>query len=469
MAGTSRALTLKLLADIDNFTKNINKADNEVTSFGDKIKSFAKVAAAAFAVAGGVAIRFGVDAVKSASDLSETIAKTGEIFGDSAKEVEAFAATAAKRLGQTKQQALDAASTFAIFGRSAGLAGKDLVKFSTDFTSLASDLASFNNTSPEDAINAIGSALRGEAEPLRRYGVLLDDASLRQAALELGIISTTKNALTPQQKVLAAQALIYKQTALAQGDFERTSDGLANQQRILAAQIENVKTTIGTALLPVVLEMTTFFAKNVLPLIEQLGNAFASDGPYSFKSKMSAVVEAIKAVVLPAFNGLVAGFNLIRDAIQRNSDKLEPFFTLIKGIAGFIATILAPALSQTLGLAFKVVGTVISTVINQFSNFLSILTSIFNAIKRIVDFVRGAGDVLGGLLGFNNSSAPSSIPSGPRFSGGYSGQAVNYNNNITVNGAIDPIGTARSISNVLSNAATSTGSFNNLGTSLAYA
>lgn len=449
MAGTSRALTLKLLADIDNFTKNINKADNEVTSFGDKIKGFAKVAAAAFAVAGGVAIRFGVDAVKSASDLSETIAKTGEIFGDSAKEVEAFAATAAKRLGQTKQQALDAASTFAIFGRSAGLSGKELVKFSTDFTSLASDLASFNNTSPEDAINAIGSALRGEAEPLRRYGVLLDDASLRQAALELGIISTTKNALTPQQKVLAAQSLIYKQTALAQGDFERTSEGLANQQRILAAQIENVKTTIGTALLPIVLEMTTFFATNVLPIIEQLGNAFASDGEGSFKSKMSAVVEAIKAVVLPAFNGLVAGFDLIRDAIERNSDKLAPFFTLIKNIAGFIVAYLAPAISQTLGVAFKVVGTVISTVIDQFSNFLATLTSIFNAIKRIVDFVKNAGSAVGNLFGFNNSSAPSSAPSAPIMSGGYSGQAINYSNNITVNGAIDSESTARQIVDVL--------------------
>ena len=449
MAGTSRALTLKLLADIDNFTKNINKADNEVTSFGDKIKSFAKVAAAAFAVAGGVAIRFGVDAVKSASDLSETIAKTGEIFGDSAKEVEAFAATAAKRLGQTKQQALDAASTFAIFGRSAGLSGKELVKFSTDFTGLASDLASFNNTSPEDAINAIGSALRGEAEPLRRYGVLLDDASLRQAALELGIISTTKNALTPQQKVLAAQALIYKQTALAQGDFERTSEGLANQQRILAAQIENVKTTIGTALLPIVLQMTTFFATNVLPIIEQLGNAFASDGEGSFKSKMSAVVEAIKSVVLPAFNGLVAGFDLIRDAIERNSEKLAPFFNLIKNIAGFIVAYLAPAISQTLGVAFKVVGTIISTVIDQFANFLATLTSIFNAIKRIVDFVKGAGSAVGNLLGFNNSSSPSSVPSAPMTSRGYSGQAVNYNNNITVNGAIDSESSARQIVDIL--------------------
>jgi len=453
MAGTSRALTLKLLADIDNFTKNINKADNEVTSFGDKIKSFAKVAAAAFAVAGGVAVRFGVDAVKSASDLSETISKTGEIFGDSAKEVEAFAATAAKRLGQTKQQALDAASTFATFGLSAGLSGKELVKFSTDFTGLASDLASFNNTSPEDAINAIGSALRGEAEPLRRYNVLLDDASLRQAALELGIISTTKNALTPQQKILAAQALIYEKTSLAQGDFAKTSGGLANQQRILGAQIENVKTTIGMSLLPIVLEMTTFFATNVLPIIEQLGNAFSSDDENSFRSKMSAVVEAIKGVILPAFNGLVAGFDLIRDSIERNSEKLQPFFTLIKGISAFIVAYLAPAISQTLGLAFKAVGTVISTVIDQFANYLQVLTSIFNAIKRIIDFVQNAGNIVGNLLGFNNSSNASFstpgfsntpfTPSAP--SGGFSGQAVN----ITVNGAIDSESTARQIVNVL--------------------
>ena len=40
------------------------------------------------------------------------------------------------------------------------------------------DLASFHNTSPEEAIEAIGSAFRGEAEPMRKYGVLLDDASL---------------------------------------------------------------------------------------------------------------------------------------------------------------------------------------------------------------------------------------------------------------------------------------------------
>jgi hypothetical protein len=44
MAGSSRALTLKLLADINDFTKNINKADNEVSTFGDKITKFGKMA-----------------------------------------------------------------------------------------------------------------------------------------------------------------------------------------------------------------------------------------------------------------------------------------------------------------------------------------------------------------------------------------------------------------------------------------
>jgi hypothetical protein len=234
--------------------------------------------AAAAAAAGVMAIKIGVDSVKAATDLSETISKVGVIFGSTSKEIEKFASEAASSLGQTKQQALDAAATFATFGKAAGLSGKDLSKFSIDFVKLSSDLASFNNTSPEQAINAIGAALRGEAEPLRAYGVLLDDASMRQKALELGIISTTKQALSPQQKVLAAQALIFEQTGAAQGDFARTSDGLANRTRILTAQLENAKTTIGTALLPIVLDLARFISDRVIPIVEKFTASFSSKG-----------------------------------------------------------------------------------------------------------------------------------------------------------------------------------------------
>jgi len=271
MAGQSRIFKLSILADTDDLVKGLKKAENETSNAGSSIgNTFKKVGAAAAAAgiaAGAFAVKLGIDATRAASDFSETLAKTNVLFGQSSTKVQAFADTAAEAFGQSKQQALDASATFATFGRAAGLAGDELVTFSTDFVGLASDLASFNNTTPEQAINAIGSALRGEAEPLRQFGVLLDDATLRNAALELGLISTTKNALTPQQKVLAAQKVIYEQTSAAQGDFARTSDGLANQQRILTAELENTKIEIGEQLLPVAVDLFRFFNERLVPII----------------------------------------------------------------------------------------------------------------------------------------------------------------------------------------------------------
>ncbi len=236
------------------------------------LKNMAGLMTAAFA---GVQIGgFLKDAIQQASDLGETTSKVSQIFGPAARDIQAFAKDSATALGQTQQQALDANATFGIFGKSAGLSGKELSGFTTRFTTLASDLASFNNTSPEEAIEAIGSAFRGEAEPMRRYGVLLDDASLRQEALKQGLISTTKDALTPQQKVLAAQALILAKTKDAQGDFARTSGEVANQQRILSAQFNNVKTSIGAVALPLVTRLFTFLNERGIPALKGIGEAF---------------------------------------------------------------------------------------------------------------------------------------------------------------------------------------------------
>jgi hypothetical protein len=187
--------------------------------------------------------------------MGETLSKAGVLFGDATDQVVEFAEGAATSLGQSKQAALDASATFATFGKAAGLTGTELATFSTELTALASDIGSFQNAAPGEVVEALGAALRGEAEPMRRFGVLLDDATMRQKALEMGIIDTVKNALTPQQKILAAQALIFEQTADAQGDFARTSDSLANQQRILSAEMENVRAELGQALLPVMKQL----------------------------------------------------------------------------------------------------------------------------------------------------------------------------------------------------------------------
>ena len=275
--------------------KGVKDAERELATFSGKVSksldgitTVAKNVSLAIGAIGLGAAAAVAPAISAAADLAEEISKSEILFGDASKAVEEFAAKAAKNLGQSKKDALEAAGTFAIFGKSAGLSGGDLVNFSTDFTTLASDLASFFNTSPEEAVQAIGAALRGESEPIRRFGVLLNEATLKQKALELGLIKNTKQALTPQQKVLAAQAAIYEQTADAQGDFQRTSGGLANQQRILKAQLDNVVAEIGTKLLPIVTKIATFFNDTLIPAIQNVVAWFSEKG---FKGVLKFVTD----------------------------------------------------------------------------------------------------------------------------------------------------------------------------------
>lgn len=341
----------------DANAKSFNNAAQSANKFGKSVKDsesqLQSIKGMATKFAGAVGIAFGVQEVlqftkatiDAASDLEETFTKTQQLFGANTDQIVEWSKTTANSLGQSQQQALDAASTFAIFGRSAGLTGEDLVKFSTDFTGLASDLASFNNTTPEEAIQAIGAALRGEAEPMRRYGVLLDDASLRQSALKLGIISSIKEALTPQQKVLAAQAEIYRQTTAAQGDFARTSDGLANQQRILAANFANLQAEIGQALLPVMLD----FVKTLNSLVK--GDIPGMiDGLGKLNDKLNPLGLGIGGLVNMVEN-MSEAFKLVTDGDFSGAiEKLGAAFLDLNGALNPFVAVLRYAGTELLGL-----------------------------------------------------------------------------------------------------------------------
>lgn len=198
----------------------------------------------------GAIVSFANTAVASFSELEDSTAAAEVVFGKNMNAIINQSKNASSELGLSQQQVISAANTFGTYGKAAGLSGKELASFATEQTKLAADMASFKGTSPEQAIEAIGAALRGEMEPIRSYGVLLDDATLRNEALKMGLISTTKDALTPQQKTLAAQSAILKQTSDAQGDFARTSQSTANVQKTLAANTENLRAQIGEKLAP---------------------------------------------------------------------------------------------------------------------------------------------------------------------------------------------------------------------------
>lgn len=367
-------------------------------------KVFAPLAAA---MAGVKVFEWFKEGVAGASDLNEAASAVGVTFGKGASQVTAFAKNAATDLGQTQVQALGAAKTFGTFGKAAGLTGGKLATFSTDMVTLASDLASFNNTSPEQAIEAIGAALRGESEPIRSYGVLLDDASMRQQALAMGLIKTTKQALTPQQKVLAAQALIYKQTADAQGDFRRTSGGLANQQRILSAQWSELKTTLGAAFLPAVTAVAT-------RLNTALGPAIKAAGPLAqklsgFFSDLFTNMGKGKGALTPLISAFQKFGSTVGPALASLAGPIRDFVsTLIpvfKKIGENIVGVLAPAF-QRIGdlIATKFVPAVkaILPVIQPVAKFLieTLGGAVTGALSGAMKVIEGVITAVSGLLQF---------------------------------------------------------------------
>jgi hypothetical protein len=238
----------------------------------------------------------------------------------------------------------------------------------------------------------LAQRLRGEAEPLRRFGVLLDDASLRAAALELGIVSTTKNALTPQQKVLAAQALIYKQTGDAQGDFLRTSDGLANSQRILTAQIENVKTSIGTALLPVATELFQFIGSKLIPILTNFSDSFSKQATPAIENMRKIVadfvlpalknlwyfitefiVPTLRNILEPVLGLVRRAFEFLSDKVRENREGLDVFIAIALKLAGFVRDTLAPILGGILATAFNLVVRAVGLAIDSFAKVFEII------------------------------------------------------------------------------------------------
>jgi hypothetical protein len=283
------------------------------------IKKAAVPATAALTVLGGAALK----AAQMAGDLNETQSATNVVFGESAKVITDFSKRAAKELGLSQIAAQEAAQTFGGLAAAAGKTGPDVATFATQMTKLTADMASFKNTTPEDAIQAVGAALRGEMEPIRRYNVLLDDQTLRIRAVKMGLIDSVKTALTPANKTLAAQAEILAQTSIMQGDFARTSQGAAGQQKILKAELDNTVRSIGQAFVPVL--------ETILPLLSGMAG-FADRNADLFVTFAIALGGFATAIV--AVRGALIAWNAIAIITRGINWALATSFTAVQVATG---------------------------------------------------------------------------------------------------------------------------------------
>ena len=217
------------------------------------------------------------DSVKAASDLEEVASKFNVVFAGQVPLAEKWSKTLvdsyAMSTRESKQYLSSVQDLLVPMGMQANAAGK----LSNEIVKLSADLGSFNNLPTAKVMDDIQSALVGNYETMKKYGVVLNATVVQERALAMGL-ADTKDALTAGQKAQAAYALMVEGSTAAIGDMARTSDSYANQVKQLEANIEDLKAMFGTKLLPVVTDIVkqmNLWVKENQALIDQKMDVYA--------------------------------------------------------------------------------------------------------------------------------------------------------------------------------------------------
>ena len=391
MAKDSRTLKLSILADVDNLNKNLKKATADVDTFGDKLTKFGGVAAKAFAVAaaaaGAYAIKIGIDGVKAAMEdeksqriLAATLENTTQATVAQISAVEDYITKTALATGVTDDQLRPAMSRLV---RST----KD-VEEAQRLLNLALDISSATGKPLEAVANALGKAYDGNTASLGKLGLGLDSATLKS-----GDFNLVFNELRSSFAGFAAQ-----EADTLQGRLDR-----------MKVAFDEIKETIGYALLPVFEQLVSFMINTVVPTFAALVNGLTGN---------DSVVSSLSDTEINAYN-VGSSFRDIAKSIGQlaavfSSDgksSMEGFITLLQAVAttaNIVVTIIKELIAFIIEMA------------NQVIKFLNIFGAGIQQIRNI------QGTAFGGMGGgsFATTGTPGAISGGGSGgTGGFSGGA----------------------------------------------
>jgi hypothetical protein len=270
-ARSSSVINVLIAGDTKKFRKALGKAGGQLADFSKKVGQISVATGAAF-------VGIGAKAVDLAVDFEESLSKAQQIFGDAAVGIENWAKTSASSVGMAQSEYLEAASSFGVFGKAAGLNGDLLAEFADELVTVSADVASFNNLRPEEALEKLQAGLRGSNEPLQSIGVLLNAAMVEAKALEMGL-GDANGEISEGNKIMARQALILEKLGEqgALGDFARTSGGLANQSRIMKARFKDLGIQLGRVLIPIA-EKVSRLVGRLITFGEKIAEVYGEKG-----------------------------------------------------------------------------------------------------------------------------------------------------------------------------------------------
>lgn len=457
--GRPAVLKVDIIADAKGVKTGVDDADKHFGRLGGAAKG-AGIAVGVGLAAGAVAVgAFAVSAVGAASSVQQSYGALDSVFGKNAATVKAWADAGSTAVGLSKSEYAELAAVVGAQLTGMGKSTDEAAASTNNLVKMGADLAATFGGTTKDAVSALGSVLKGETDPIERYGISIKQSDINARLAADGHDKLTGTALKTATAT-AALALVTEGAAKSHGAFGRESDTLAHQQQVLGAQFENVKSTIGAALLPALTGLFGYVGTNLVPKIKEFADTFGAKLEPALKSAQGFVtahvvpalksmgdyatghlVPALKTVgafiidnVVPALTRLagfitdhvipavtrIAGSVLdgFRSALKTISASLEDNRENLEKVGEFLGKVgdavlkLAPVVGGTLKLAFQAVGGAISIVIGIISGVVGVVETAIAAINRLKDAAASVGNVVGKLNPFSGMDhlAPMVVP-----------------------------------------------------------
>ena len=233
-------------ADFDDLKKGIKGSQAEVETFADKVGDFGKKAAVAFGLAGAAIGAFALAAVKAAAEdetaqtkLQETIRNTTNATAEQISGIDKYVTAQSIATATTDDVIRPALSRLL---RATG----DLTK-SQELLTLSQEISVATGKPLEAVTNAVAKSFEGSNTALGKLGIGIDAATLKTMTFD------------ETQKLL---------NTTFDGFIENQSETAAFKFQQIAIAVDESKEAIGAALLPVVKELADFIIVTLVPAIE---------------------------------------------------------------------------------------------------------------------------------------------------------------------------------------------------------
>lgn len=260
------------------------------------------------------------EGIQSAIAAPETENLFRVALGNMANDAEQFAVRLKNNLGLDEYITKDMLGTFQQIGTAVGVGQSTAYGMSKSMTMLANDMASLYNVDPQQAYENLQSALTGQGRAVRKYGFVITEQTIKEAAWRNGLVKNGQE-LNEQQKYVARGIALMEQSKNAQGDMANTLGSVQNQLRVLKQRIDAAKRSLGQAFIPVI-QAALPWLNAFAVLIERAGTALAK-WTYS-KMGMDYDAEIAKQKqVINGYNGIAAAEDEIGDSAEKAGKKAQ--------------------------------------------------------------------------------------------------------------------------------------------------